>query len=104
MNIILLQAGGDGNMISTIVLMVGIMVIFYFFMIRPQINKQKKEKEFRDGIKQGDRVITMGGIYGKIIKLEDDSVLLEIDNNVKIRLERAAIRDFATKEQVTENK
>ncbi len=68
------------------------MVVFFVFMILPQIRRQKKEKEFRENLKKGDRVVTIAGIHGKIVTLDDDgSALIEVDEGVKLRMERAAI-------------
>lgn len=74
--------------------MVGIMVIFFFFMIRPQMQRQKKEKQFREGLKKGDRIVTLAGIYGKVVEIDEHSALVEVDSNVKMRFERAAIREY----------
>jgi preprotein translocase subunit YajC len=69
-----------------------IIVVFYFFMIRPQQKRQKEEKEFRDGLKKGDKVITIGGIYGKIASIEANSILVEVDANVKVKMEKSAVK------------
>ena len=80
--------GGMGSML----LMIGVLfVIMYFFMIRPQQKKQKQLREMRNTLQKGDKVITAGGIYGTINEIKDQYVLLEIDNNVKIRVDRSTI-------------
>jgi preprotein translocase subunit YajC len=89
------QAAGGGSSMGPIIMMLGFVVIFYFFMIRPQMAKQKKDKAFREGLKKDDKVITIGGVYGRIVSLEDQQVLLEVDKDVKIRVERSAIRSYA---------
>ncbi|MCE3007773.1 MAG: preprotein translocase subunit YajC [Bacteroidetes bacterium] len=76
-----------------IILLVGIMVVFYFFMIRPQMQRQKKEKEFRKNLQKGDKIVTLGGIHGRILSIEDNTVLVEVDDSVKMRFEKAAIRE-----------
>ena len=68
-----------------------IIVIFYFFMIRPQMKKQKELKNYRESLKKGDKVVTAGGIYGRIAEVSDRSVLLEIDQSVKIKLDKGSI-------------
>jgi preprotein translocase subunit YajC len=96
----LLQAAPGGNSaIMQFVMLGGILVVFYFFMIRPQMKRQKDEKKFRENIKKGDKVVTIGGMHGKIASVEDDSVLLEVDENVKLRFEKAAIRSFASPQE-----
>lgn len=79
-----------------LLMMGGVMLVFYFFMIRPQMQRQKKEKQFRESLKKGDRIVTIGGVFGRIVTLDDDgTVLIEVDQNVKLRYERAAIREIA---------
>jgi preprotein translocase subunit YajC len=85
-----LQAGLSPQVVN-IIFIVGLIAIFYFFMIRPQQQKQKKQKNFSENLKKGDTVVTVGGIHGKISAIEGDSVLLEVDRGVKIRLEKSYI-------------
>ncbi|MGC8824124.1 MAG: preprotein translocase subunit YajC [Bacteroidales bacterium] len=87
---IFLQAA-QPNPLSAFLPLLLIIVVFYFFMIRPQMKRQKELKKFREALKKGDKVITTGGIYGKIVDIEDHTVLLEVDNNVKIRVDKVAI-------------
>jgi preprotein translocase subunit YajC len=67
-----------------------ILVVFYFFMIRPQMKKQKELKKFRESIKTGDKVVTIGGIHGKILEVSDSTVLVNSEGS-KIRFEKSAI-------------
>ena len=72
-------------------LMLGLMVlIFYFFMIRPQMKKQKELKNFRDNLKAGDKVVTIGGIHGKILEVSDTTVLVQAEGT-KLRFDKSAI-------------
>jgi preprotein translocase subunit YajC len=64
-----------------------LMVVFYFFMIRPQSKRQKELKLFRSTLAEGDKVVTMSGIYGKIAQVKDNIVLLEIDTNVRVKVD-----------------
>ncbi len=93
---ILLQApqGGGG---MQLVFLIAIIVVFWFFMIRPQMKKQKAEKSFRESLQKGAKVVTIGGIHGRIVEVSDRTFLVEIDNNVKVRVERSAISADATK-------
>ncbi len=93
---ILLQAQQGGGMMQMVFLL-AIVVVFYFFMIRPQVRKQKAEKEFRTTLEKGAKVVTIGGIYGKIVEVNDRTFMLEIDNNVKVKIEKSAISAEATK-------
>ena len=89
---ILLQAQSAGNSgLMNIIFIVAIVAIFYFFMIRPQSKQQKEIKKFREGLKAGDKVITAGGIYGKIKEVKDDSIILSIADNVTIRISKESI-------------
>ncbi|MBN2167465.1 MAG: preprotein translocase subunit YajC [Marinilabiliaceae bacterium] len=69
-----------------------IIVVFYFFMIRPQMKRQKELKKFRDALKKGDKVITTGGIYGVVNEIKgDNTVVVEIADNVKVKIDKSAI-------------
>lgn len=83
------------SFLANLILFGGIIVIFYFFMILPQQRRVKKEKEFRNNLKKGDKVVTIGGIYGRITQVEEKTVTLEIDNNVKIMIEKEAVKALA---------
>jgi preprotein translocase subunit YajC len=89
---ILLQAsaGGGFGSYGSLVPMVLIIVVFYFFMIRPQVKKQKDQKKYVEELKKGDRVITTAGIHGRIIDLNDTTFLVEVENG-KIRFDKSAI-------------
>lgn len=72
------------------------MVIFYFFMIRPQMRKQKEIKKHRESLKIGDKVITIGGIHGKIVDMDETTVVLEVNDKTKIKFEKTAISAEST--------
>ena len=89
---ILLQAGVGGlGGFSSFVPLVLIIVVFYFFMIRPQVKKQKDQKKYVEELKKGDKVITTGGIYGKVQEVNEQTVTLEIDSNVHIKVDKSAV-------------
>ncbi|NBX79531.1 MAG: preprotein translocase subunit YajC [Flavobacteriales bacterium] len=76
-------------------LMLGLMVlVFYFFMIRPQMKKQKELKKFRENLKPGDKVVTIGGIHGKILEIADSTILIQSEGT-KIRFEKSAVSQNA---------
>ena len=92
LNTILLQsAPASGAGWSSMLMIVLIIAIFYFFMIAPQQKKQKKINAFRDSLQKGDKVMTAGGIYGRIREVKDNYVMLEIDNNVTIKIDKNSI-------------
>jgi preprotein translocase subunit YajC len=68
-----------------------IVVVFYLFFIRPQMKRSKDQKKFRESLQRGQKVITIGGIHGKITEIQDSTVTVEIDNNVSVRIEKSAI-------------
>jgi preprotein translocase subunit YajC len=95
-------AAGQGSPYSSLLVIGLIFVVFYFFMIRPQNKKQKEIQKARAALKSGDRVITSGGIYGKIREVKDDSFVIEISENVRIRVEKSAV--FAAGEPAEDKK
>ena len=97
---ILLQAAAPGGAsgYSGILMMVVIIAIFYFFMIRPQQKKQKEIQRSRDAMKVGDKIVTAGGIYGKIRDIGERQMLVEISDGVRIRIDKASV--FASPEDV----
>jgi preprotein translocase subunit YajC len=76
-----------------------LLFVLWFFMIRPQSKKAKEQAEFSNSIQKGEKVVTTGGIHGKIVRADDNetSLLLEVDNNVKIRIEKSAVSMELTK-------
>lgn len=93
MNYFLLQAQAPaGNPILTFLPFVLILIVFYFFMIRPQQKRAKEEEAFRNSLAKGDKVTTIGGLYGKIVAIEDKTVVLEVESNARIRFDKTAVR------------
>ena len=98
LNSILLQAATgspQGGGWSFMIMIIAMIAIFYFFMIAPQQKKQKKINAFRDSLQKGDKVMTAGGIYGRIREIKEDHILLEIDNNVTIKIDKNSIYQSA---------
>ncbi|HHJ10078.1 MAG TPA: preprotein translocase subunit YajC [Bacteroidetes bacterium] len=79
------------NPMMSLLFLVAIIVIFYLFMIRPQVKRQKDLKNYRESLKKGDRVITTGGIYGKITDVKDNTVTLEISDNIRVKVDKSAV-------------
>ncbi len=101
LNYILLQASGGSGAMSQLVMILLIIVIFYFFMIRPQMKKSKQEKLFKQSLVKGDKVVTIGGVHGKITEVNDTTFLIEVDQNVKLKIEKSAVSAEATKQYQT---
>ncbi|MEL6561446.1 MAG: preprotein translocase subunit YajC [Bacteroidota bacterium] len=95
LNNILLQAQGMGY--QNFIMIGGMIVIFYFFFIRPQQKKQKDQKNFINEVSKGDKVVTIGGIHGKIHSLDDTTMVLELDKGFKMTVEKSSISFEATK-------
>jgi len=86
---ILLQTAGTG--MSSLIMFGMIFAVMYFFMIRPQIKKQKKEREYRSALKKGDKVVTIGGIHGKISDVKEDTFIVEIMGGNTLKIEKSAV-------------
>ena len=92
---ILQAAAQQGGGWTTWVMIALIFVVMWFFMIRPQKKQQKELQNFRDSLAKGDKVVTIGGIFGTIVEVKEDTVLMEVDNGVKIRVSKQAlVKDF----------
>lgn len=79
------------SLYSMLLPMVLIIVVFYFFMIRPQMKRQKELQKFRSALQKGDKVVTTGGLYGKIEEIKDNIIVLEIAPNVKVRVDKSVV-------------
>ena len=92
---LLLQAEPAGqsqpNALTSLLPLILIIVVFYFFMIRPQVKKQKELKNYRSSIQKGEKIVTTGGIYGKITDVKEQTVTIEIADNIRIKVDKNAI-------------
>ncbi len=90
--IFLMSAPAEGQSpLATFLPLILIVGVFYMFMIRPQMKKQKELKTYREGLKKGDKVVTTGGIYGKVIEINDQFASVEIADKVRIKIDKSAI-------------
>jgi preprotein translocase subunit YajC len=89
---ILLQATApqEGGGLSFFILLGGMFLIMYFFMIRPQMKRQKEAKKFREALQKGDKVVTIGGLHGRVLEIDDTSVVISIEQG-KVRVEKSAL-------------
>lgn len=90
--------------IQSLIFLVLIIVVFYFFMIRPQVKKQKEMTKYRNALQKGDKVLTSGGIYGKINDVKDTTVTLEIAENTIVKIDKSAIVKDAADTDATAKK
>lgn len=102
---ILLQAEtGQGGWMGNLILIGGIVIIFYFFMVRPQQKKQKDQKNFIESMKKGDTVVTIGGVHGKVVSIDGETVVLDVDRGTKLTIEKSAVSLEASKKLSKETK
>ena len=94
-----LPAGGAGGMGSTLFMLIAIIAVFYFFMIRPQQKKQKELQKSREAMTNGDRVVTAGGIHGRIKEVGDTWFLVEVADGVRLKFEKTSV--YASSKDVT---
>lgn len=90
-------AGGGWSMWVMLIL---IFVIMWFFMIRPQRKQQKELEKFRNALKKGDKVVTIGGIYGEVAEIKDRTVIIKVDGETKLRVDKnSLVKDFSETQQ-----
>jgi preprotein translocase subunit YajC len=95
MNTILLQTP-DGGMLPQLLMFGAIILVFYFFMIRPQQKKMRDQKKFREELTKGMTVVTIGGLHGKLIAIDDETITLEVDKGVRLTFDKTAVSMEAT--------
>lgn len=109
LNIILMgapqgQAQGSGSIWQTVIMFALIAVVFYLFFIRPQSKRNKEMKKFREGLKKGDKVLTAGGIHGKIIEVQETTAIIETEGQGRLKIEKSSIASYTSSEQPAETK
>ncbi len=97
-------AEGSGGGIVAFLPLILIVLVFYLFFIRPQMKKQKDLNKFRENIKKGDRVITIGGIHGKILEIQDKTFIIEVEGLNRLKIEKSAVAQNAVSENLAENR
>ena len=101
---ILLQAQTEGAIggfgMEQLIMFGAIGLVFYFFMIRPQMKKQKEAKQFKESLVKGSKIITIGGIHGKIVEIKDETVVIDVEGGgSRMKLDKSAIsKEFAAEE------
>ena len=94
------SASGQSNALVTFLPLILVFVVFYFFMIRPQMKKQKEMTNYRSTLKRGDKVITTGGIYGRVYEVKDNHILMDVGGDVKLKVDKSAlVKDPSADEQ-----
>ena len=105
LNILLMATQGQGTQQNgwySFLPLLLIIVVFYFFFIRPQMKRSKDQKKFRAALDKGQKIITIGGIHGRIVEIQETTVTIEVENQVRLRVEKSAIAIDSS--QTIENK
>ena len=87
MNTLLIVLQQQSNGLMNFLPLILIIVVFWFFMIRPQMKRQKELKNFRDSLKKGDKIVTTGGIYGKVLEIGDYYIIMEVEGQNRLKLD-----------------
>jgi preprotein translocase subunit YajC len=82
---------GSANPLVSLLPLVLVFVVFYFFMIRPQMKKQKELTKYRDSLQKGDRVVTTGGLYGKVAEVKDNIVMVDVGGDIRLKIDKSAV-------------
>lgn len=94
------QQGAAGGSMSFIIMIVLMFVIMWAFMIRPQRKQQKELQQFRSSLKKGDKVVTVGGIYGEIVEVNEKTALIKVDGDTKLRVDKnGLVKDYSESQQ-----
>ena len=89
------QEGGKGSGASMIIFLVAMVFIFYFFMIRPQKRKEKEAQSFRSSLQKGEKIVTIGGVHGKIVDVQETTFTIECEGGAKMKIEKSAVSHIA---------
>ncbi len=89
------QGSSGGGMFSTLLMFAVIIAIFYFMILRPQQKRQKERQKLLDSVQKGDKVVTMGGMHGTVIGVEEKTLLVQIADNVKVKFDRSAVASIS---------
>ena len=95
-------AAAKGDPITALLFPIGLLVLFYFFLIRPQSKRAKEQKAMVEALSKGDEVLTQGGILGKITKVSENFITLEISDNVAINVQKSAVGTLMPKGTIKE--
>jgi len=94
------STAGQGNAWISFLPLLLVFVVFYFFMIRPQMKKQKEMTSYRSSLKRGDKVITTGGIYGRVHEVKENYIMMDAGGDIKLKVDKSALlKDPSADEQ-----
>lgn len=95
---------GEPGGIMAFLPLILIIVVFYFFFIRPQMKKQKDISKFRENLKKGDKVVTIGGIHGKIVEMQEKTLIIEVEGQNRLKIEKSAVAQNQVAENLSETR
>lgn len=105
LNVILMApSGGEGSNVTSIIFLVAIFGVFWFFMIRPQVKKQKEQQKFKDSIGKGDKIVTIGGVHGKILEVQDTTFIIEVEGGNRLKIEKTAVSMESSQQFIVKDK
>jgi len=102
--LLMTPAEGQGSGYQSLIFLGLIMVVFYFFFIRPQAKKAKDLKKFREALKKGDKIVSIGGIHGKIVEVQETTFTIEVEDGSRLRMEKSAIAGDASDQLANQQK
>jgi preprotein translocase subunit YajC len=88
---LMMSSGGKEGGMTSMIFLVLIFGVFWLFMIRPQMKKQKAQQKFKDTIGKGDKIITIGGVHGKILEIGDTTFVIEVEGGNRLKIEKSAV-------------
>lgn len=94
--------GEEGGGWSSMLMLLALIIVFWLFFIRPQAKKQREARKFRANLKKGDRIITIGGIHGKVLEVNENTVIIETEGQGKLKMEKSAIGSEYDPEKVAQ--
>ena len=102
-NITILDSAGQANPMSLYLMMGAVIFVMYWFMLRPQNKKSKEAQAYRENIQKGDKIVTIGGIHGKVDSLKDTTVVIVVEGGMKIEMEKSAVSMDASMQMTEES-
>ncbi|MCP4551912.1 MAG: preprotein translocase subunit YajC [Bacteroidetes bacterium] len=96
------QGGQEGGGLMAVLPLILLVIVFYLFFIRPQMKKSKDQRKYREAIKKGDKVVTIGGIHGKVLDVKETTLVIEIDGQNRLTIEKSAVS--GDNQQISQNK
>lgn len=88
---IVLETQPQGSGLMSFLPLILIIVVFWLFMIRPQMKRQKELKKFREALQKGDKIVTTGGIYGKVAEIQEYAIIMEVEGGVRLKVDKSAV-------------